>query len=68
MKPALRLEAAYLKFRIRLEVATGFDLAAYADWVRDHAVALSIGFTRSGEDDAAVYGRMQYARSTGIGV
>jgi hypothetical protein len=64
----------------RLHLATQFDAADYANWVRYNATRLCVGFDqwlREQEGDIhpsehvvemSVYGRMQYARSTGIGV
>lgn len=60
-------EAAFANFLVTLDIATTFDAADYANWVRDHAVELSVGFQKSDEDDQAVYGRMQYVRSQGLG-
>jgi len=71
---------ALLNLKLRLHLATQFDATDYANWVRDNAVRLSVGFDqwlRDQEGDIhpseqvvemSVYGRMQYARSTGIGV
>lgn len=59
----------YQRFRLWLEHATNIDMARYAEWVRDHQVELSVNFVKSEEDDAAVWGRMQYSRSVlGIGL
>ena len=59
---------AYLNFVLRLSTATQFDMADYANWVRDNVVQLVLGFERSDEIDKCVYARMQYSRSKGLGV
>lgn len=58
----------YLNFMVILDAATTFNAADFADWVRDHQVELSVGFQRSGEDEPAVYARVQYSRAMGLGV
>lgn len=68
MRPVRNLSDAYLNFMLRLSIATTLDMVAYADWIRANKDALSVGFLMSDEDDAAVYGRMQYTRAIGRGV
>lgn len=58
-----------LNFILKLSIATQIDLIAYADWIRANRIELSVGYVKSGEDDAAVYARMQYVRTMrGVGV
>jgi len=71
---------ALLNLKLRLHFATQFDAADYANWVRDNAARLTVGFDqwlRDQEGDIhpseqgiemSVYGRMQYCRAMGIGV
>ena len=71
---------AWINLKLRLHFATQFDMVDYVNWIRDHQTDLCIGFDpwlRDNEDiihpseqgvEMSVYGRMQYSRSTGIGV
>jgi hypothetical protein len=62
MSEARAQNPVYLRFRLKLEAATQFDAIEYSCWVHDHRDQLRAGFRRSGELNAAVYCRMQYAR------
>jgi hypothetical protein len=68
---------AYLNLKLRLSLATCVDPIDYANWVRDKATQLCLGFDlymRANEgdihpseqvDEMSVYGRMQFVRATG---
>jgi hypothetical protein len=60
--------AGYINFMAVLDAATTLNAEQYANWVRDHSIELTLGFQRSGEDEPAVYARIQYSRAMGLGV
>lgn len=68
MKPIREYSEAYLNFCFWLSDATRIDPIAYANWIREHASKVRVGYVRSGEDNPFVYGRMQFTRAIGTGV